>query len=105
MTDEERFDPNRWHFSKSIPISIVFFLLFQTIVFVIWQTRRDTMTDARLDALERSQTVQDARLAILENVRDKILILEERQNNVLKILETNAKKIDTLVDEYTRIRK
>lgn len=101
MTDEERYDPNRWHLSKAVPVSIIFFLAAQTIGLVIWAVR----LDARVDALEKGQLVQDARLVVLEQTRDRVIIIEERQNNVIKILESNGKKLDLLIDEYSRLRK
>ena len=92
-------DPQEgWHLSKAIPISIILFLAAQTIGLIIWAVR----LDYRVTTLETSQPLQDAKISNLEVLRDRLILIEERQNNVLKALENNAKKLDTVLEQTTR---
>ena len=72
-----------WHLSKSIPVSIIFFLALQTVGIIIWATR----IDSRVDSLERANPVQDMRLSRLEEIYSKVAVMEDRQNNMLKRMD------------------
>lgn len=88
----------QWHLSKSVPISLVLFLVLQTIGLVVWAVK----LDSRVATLESIEQRHDQRLIVLEQMRDRIIIIEERQNVVIRGLEGNGKKIDLLLEDKTR---
>jgi|CXWL01.1.fsa_nt_gi Tfp pilus assembly protein PilO len=89
---------NRWHLSKSVPISLILFLAMQTIGLVIWAVK----LDSRVQTLETTELRMDNRMSMLEQARDKLVLIEERQNNVMRQLEANAKKMDAIIEQLGR---
>lgn len=83
----------RWHLSKAVPVSIIFFLAIQTVGVIIWATK----LDGRVSTLENTSVIQRNRIDMLDSMHDKLILIEERQNNVLKTLAENAIKLDQLV--------
>lgn len=96
MTDQQI--QEQWHLSKSVPVTIVGFLLLQTLGIVVWATR----LDSRVGSLEISQHEQNVRIADLEKFGERIAVINERQQLVLKTLDSNARKIDVLVDALNK---
>jgi hypothetical protein len=94
---EDLLPHEQWHLSKSVPISIILFLVAQTIGLVIWAVR----LDYRVTSLEIAETRQDNRISMVDSLKDKIILIEERQNNVIRVLDANSKKLDTLLDQKT----
>ena len=75
-----------WHLSKSIPVSIIFFLALQTIGIVIWAVR----LDLRVDTLEKANPIQDMRLTRLEEIYSKVAVMEDRQNSMIKRMDVQT---------------
>lgn len=97
-------DPERWHLSKAVPVSIIAFLAFQTVGIVIWAVK----LDARVGTLEvdkathetsdnKKQDEQDKRLGALEALGPRLAVIEARQQDVIKRLDNNAGKLDDIV--------
>ena len=82
-----------WHLSKSVPVSILLFMLVQTVAVVIWATR----IDARVDALERWNVLQDQRIVKLEDIYSKIAVIEDRQANVIRRLDIQTTRMDQII--------
>jgi len=60
---------DEWHLDKKVPISIIFALFVQTVVFVYVGTSWKADTDSRISALEKSENSRDShenRLVVLE---------------------------------------
>lgn len=94
----------KWHLSKSVPISILFFLIMQTFSIVWWASR----IDIRVDALEKSRieheslnretnNYNDRRISNLESLLPKIATIEARQGDVIRRLDDNGVKLDRLL--------
>jgi hypothetical protein len=83
-----------WHISKSIPLSIILFLLVQTIGIVLWAGR----LDYRVSSLESAQPLQDTRLSKLEDIYAKVAVIDERQSNVAKRLDIQTKTMQDILE-------
>lgn len=77
---------DQWHLSKSVPITLFAGLIAQSIAVVIWAVQ----THDRVGALEKADAWHEQRIAVLEQTNSKLILIEERQNNVLKRLDANA---------------
>jgi hypothetical protein len=86
-------DTTEWHLNKSVPVTIIFALLVQTAGIVIWATR----LDSRVGSLETSQLEQNIRLNKLEESNQLLALIKDRQDHVLRTLDSNAKKLDELM--------
>ena len=95
MTSEEY--EGQWHLSKAIPISVILYLTAMTFGGVFWVAK----TDSRLSQLEMSDSDQKARLVKLEETRDRIVIMEERQVQVLKRLDIQTKTMQDILEMVT----
>ena len=82
-----------WHLSKSVPISVILFLLAQTVGVLIWGVK----IDSRVSVLETVDTHTIARIARLEDLIGRIIVLEERQRAVIILLERNGERLDKLL--------
>lgn len=73
-------------------------IIMQAAVLIIWATK----LDARVDWLEKSDRADremlERRLSVLESQLPRIAVIESRQNDVIKRLDANATKLDTLLD-------
>ena len=105
----ESFRRESWHLSKAVPLSVIAFLVFQTIALVIWGTR----LDSRVGFLEKGkidheqtdkdkQSEQDHRLSALESILPKMAVIEARQNDVIKRLDDNGAKLDRILTDVNR---
>ena len=83
----------RWHLSKAVPVSIIFFLIVQTIGIVIWATR----LDSRVAFLEQGQSSQDIRLDKLEVIVAKVAVMDDRQITMMRRLEVQTDKLNQLL--------
>lgn len=88
----------RWHLSKAVPVSIIMFLIVQTIGLVIWATK----LDSRVATLETARIADELRIGTVEMSRDKIILIEERQSNVMRQVDINAKKLDLIIEKVTQ---
>ena len=86
----------RWHLSKSVPVSIIIFLVVQTIGAVWWVAK----IDGRVDSLEHQAPIQDARITKLEEIGVRIAVMEDRQNNVIRRLEIQTDKLNQLISLF-----
>ena len=84
---------DRWHLSKSVPVSIIIFLVMQTIGIVIWGTK----LDSRVAALEGSQPLQDTRLERLEQIYPKIAVLDDRVTTIMRRMEVQTDKLNQIL--------
>jgi len=84
-----------WHISKSVPISIILFLVAQTVVIIIWAVR----LDSRVSYVEVVHMEDARRISVLESLLPKLAVIEARQNDVIKRLDGNATKLDQLLNK------
>ena len=91
MTDEPH--NSSWHLSKTVPISVIFAILFQTAAILIWAVR----IDARVSVLEIVDIAHATRIVRLEDAMFRIALLEERQRVVIETLTKNGEKMDRLL--------
>jgi uncharacterized coiled-coil protein SlyX len=84
----------QWHLSKSVPVSIIVFLLFQTLGLIVWAVR----LDARVERLELSQPLQDQRLTRLEDIYAKVAVIEANQKNVITRLDIQTKTMQEILN-------
>lgn len=99
MTNQEY--EGQWHLSKAIPISVILYLTAMTFGGVFWIAK----TDSRLSQLELADVDQKARLSRLEETRERILIVEERQLQVLKRLDIQTKTMQDILELVTQNAK
>ena len=99
MTNQEY--EGQWHFSKAIPISVILYLTAMTFGGVFWVAK----TDSRLSQLELADLDQKARLSKIEETRERILIVEERQLQVLKRLDIQTKTMQDILELVTQNAK
>ena len=99
MTNQEY--EGQWHFSKAIPISVILYLTAMTFGGVFWIAK----TDSRLSQLELADVDQKARLSKIEETRERILIVEERQLQVLKRLDIQTKTMQDILELVTQNAK
>lgn len=93
----------RWHLSRAVPLSIIGMMVVQTILVIIWATRLDSRVGvleigktAFEERYEKEQIQQNNRLLALETLQTRLAVIEDRQNSVLKRLDTNAEKLDQI---------
>jgi hypothetical protein len=82
-----------WHLDKRVPISIIAALVAQTLFFTYIGTEWKTVTDNRINSLEKYQ-------AATENQKDRILVLEQ---NIMRVREDLAEIKDLLRAQKTGI--
>ena len=99
MTNQEY--EGQWHLSRAIPISVILYLTAMTFGGVFWIAK----TDSRLSQLELADIDQKARLSRLEETRDRVIIMEERQLQVLKRLDIQAKTMQDILELVTQNAK
>ena len=88
-------DPTeQWHLSKAVPVSIMVFLIAQTIGLIIWAVR----LDARVERLELTQPLQDQRLTRLEDIYAKVAVIEDRQKNVMNRLDIQTRTMQEILN-------
>lgn len=75
-----------WHLDKRVPIAIIVALIAQTLFFTYIGTEWKTVTDNRINSLEKYQ-------AATENQKDRILVLEQ---NIMRVREDLAEIKDLL---------
>lgn len=85
---------NTWHISKSIPISIILFLLAQTAGIIVWATR----IEFRVTSLENTQPAQDARLNKLEDIYARMAVMDERQGNITRRLDIQTRTMQDILE-------
>ena len=95
MTEQEY--KEQWHLSKAIPISVIVYLTAMTITGVWWVAK----TDSRVNSLETADSVHEARLQKLEETKDRVLVMEERQLQVLKRLDIQTKTMQDILEMVT----
>ena len=99
MTNQEY--EGQWHLSRAIPISVILYLTAMTFGGVFWVAK----TDSRLSQLELADLDQKARLSKIEETRERILIVEERQLQVLKRLDIQTKTMQDILELDTQNAK
>ncbi len=92
---------DQWHLSKAVPISILAFLIFQSVSLIVWAVR----LDARVERLEASQAVQDARLAKSDDFAAKMAVMDERQTNIISRLDIQTKTMQEILSIVAQIKK
>jgi hypothetical protein len=95
----EQSQPEHWHLSKGVPISVFVFMVVQTVGVIIWATR----IDARVSFLESTNTVQDQRLAKLEDIYAKVAVIEDRQANTIRRLDVQADRMTLIIDTLNKL--
>lgn len=89
---------DQWHLSKGVPVSLFAVALAQAVALIIWGTR----IDSRVSTLENNEKydreVIERRMIALENQLPRIAVIEAKQAEVIKRLDVNAIKLDTLLD-------
>lgn len=93
MPDEETHMSDRregWKVSKEIPISTIATLLLQTIAF-IWFL---AMLDKRISILEERRTDDKAAMAVISQLKDRMVITEIQIQSLTKSLERMELKLD-----------
>ena len=93
--------PEQWHLSKSVPVSIVIFMIVQTIGLVIWATR----LDSRVDYLERNDKAQDGKIDRMETIGARIAVIEDRQLNTITRLDIQTKTMQEILAIVGKIQK
>lgn len=95
MTDTEE-----WHLNRgtmlgviSTIIAIVGSLFLQTVYVTSYFAR----LESRVDHLEASQPTQDGRIAALEAIASRVVVMEDRQINIQRRLEVQTTKLDQLL--------
>jgi hypothetical protein len=88
MTYEER-----WHLDRKVPIGIMFALVLQTLVIIIWATR----LDSRVGVLETKDPAQDARIQKVEDIGSRVAVMEERQINTISRLDIQTKTMQEIL--------
>lgn len=86
---------DQWHLSKSVPITMFAGLIAQSIAVVIWAVQ----THDRVGSLEKADTLHEQRITALEQTNSKLILIEERQNNVLKRLDANADALRSILQK------
>jgi hypothetical protein len=85
---------DEWHMDKRVPIGIIAALVVQTVVYTYIGTEWKTVTDNRINSLEKYQ-------AATENQKDRILVLEQ---NIMRVREDLAEIKDLLRAQKTGIQ-
>ena len=80
MADQQ---PEQWHLSKAIPLSVILYLTALTVTGIWWSAKMDS----RVSVLENKDPEQNARIQKLEDFGSKIAVMEERQVMVLKRMD------------------
>ena len=80
-----------WHLDKRVPIGIIIAILSQTLFFTYIGTQWKTVTDNRINSLEKYQ-------AATENQKDRILVLEQ---SIMRVREDLAEIKDMLRSQKT----
>lgn len=80
-----------WHLDKRVPIGIIIAILSQTLFFTYIGTQWKTVTDNRINSLEKYQ-------AATENQKDRILVLEQ---SIMRVREDLAEIKDLLRSQKT----
>lgn len=93
-----------WHLHKAVPVTIVIALVFQFVYLVRYATEVESSLRAEIRALQVGQGQQDHRLDQLDVIAIKVPIIEERQNVVIRTLEANGKKLDTIIEQHQQLR-
>jgi len=91
MTESEY--KERWHLSKAVPVSIIFFLALQTLGIVAWAVR----LDYRVQVLESTQAIQDRKIDGFEQIIPKLAVIEDRQINMERRVDIQTTKLDQLL--------
>lgn len=95
-------DPEtEWHLNKSIPLSILAFLVVQAVTIIVWATR----LDSRVGILESNDTYQSQRLQRLEELTNKISVIEERQLNSIARLDIQTKTMQEILAVVSKFKK
>lgn len=77
---------DEWHLDKRVPITIIAALVAQTLFFTYIGTEWKTVTESRINSLEKYQ-------AATENQKDRILVLEQ---SIMRVREDLAEIKDLL---------
>lgn len=85
----------------NIPWTVIFAVFIQTIALIVWGTR----IDFRLGEVEKVHASYDVRFDKLNADSTKLILIEERQRNVIDGLQKNGAKIDTILDFMARQRQ
>lgn len=99
MTDQEY--RNNWQISRTLSGGIITLLIAQTIGVIIWAAR----LDYRVQILEASNSLQDARIDRLDQIFAKVAIMDDRQNAMVRRMDIQTDKMNQMLSMITASQK
>jgi len=80
-------DEKYWHLDKKVPVSIIFAMIFQTILVIYIGTTWKTEVDFRLANLERQNSERQSQ-------EGRIIVMEQQ----LRYIVESIRRVETLLD-------
>ncbi len=84
FTDRRRNDP--WHLDKRVPISLIIFLLIQTMVAATWVSKQDFVNTDQYRRIEKLEVHSSETSAIINSLNERLARLEEKSSAQLDAL-------------------